>query len=91
MDLPAAEDAEASWTLWPNPATDAIHIRWSGGRPGDGEWVIRDLAGRIWGTTRSFDHGVQDAWDLRSLPAGLYIMTWGQDGQQSSRTFVRMP
>jgi len=74
--VPLASDA-GPWRPWPNPASEALHVRFALPRAGEVEWTLFDLAGRrVAALAReSFAAGpaMLEAPLPRGLTPGLYL------------------
>ncbi|MCW5900717.1 MAG: T9SS type A sorting domain-containing protein [Flavobacteriales bacterium] len=82
-----AEHAQASFSLFPNPATDRITLRSRNGGP-LGEVRIHAADGRL---VKQFSVPQQDRLviDLTDLPAGLYTLTAQHNAQRSATRLVK--
>ena len=65
VGLPAQPDGDLQLTLYPNPATDFLHIA---GMPAGSQWQLYDMQGR----TVSSGNSARIA--LPALPDGLYLL-----------------
>jgi hypothetical protein len=70
-------------TLFPNPARDEVHIRWSSATTGQATISVTDLAGRkLADVQQQSNAGTNDyLLPLRDMPAGNYLVNVQADGQ----------
>jgi len=74
---------QAVGTLYPNPATDIIHLN----VPSNSEVRVYDNAGRAV-LSMTTDQAVQEM-DVSALQQGIYFVQIAFDGQYASRSFVK--
>lgn len=70
----------ASCSVFPNPATTALNVRFSGSILPDAEWVVYDATGRAMLHEPMLLS--QQQVDITRLPSGLYFMWLQQGGQR---------
>jgi len=77
---PVASFARPAFTIYPNPASDILHIQWSGTDDfrGDISIALMDMSGRI--VRSKACHTSQTTFDLGGLQKGLYLIQIS-DGQ----------
>ena len=69
--------------VYPNPASDVLYIETEGSE--NYQWELRDLTGRI---LKSGEGQGKTAVDVRSYPAGVYMLTFSIGGQKQTRKVV---
>ncbi|HND89464.1 MAG TPA: T9SS type A sorting domain-containing protein, partial [Saprospiraceae bacterium] len=69
----------ASLNLFPNPASDAVQVRFSGSLMPDAELWLTDVTGRVLSRQRMLLD--QQQLDVSALPSGVYFVSLRQDGQ----------
>ncbi len=67
------EEQEGNFTMYPNPATDELHLRLSGNANGNAEIRILDVTGRVGYQNNFTATGAElTTFDLRGLQSGIY-------------------
>ena len=81
---------DASLSIYPNPATDVVHLKYTSSDPGDIEVKILDLSGKeVYGTTFSVNSsGIQKEIDIRHLSAGIYILQIDNQKELTSKKLI---
>jgi hypothetical protein len=69
--------------VYPNPASDVLYVEVEGDQVY--QWTLRDLTGRI---LKSGDGQGKTAVDVRSYPAGVYMLTFTSEGLRQTRKVV---
>lgn len=69
--------------VYPNPASDVLYVEVEGDQTY--QWALRDLTGRI---LKSGNGQGKTAVDVRSCPAGVYMLTFTSEGQKQTRKVV---
>ena len=77
----AVEALDATWTVFPNPATDALQVQVT--TLGEGQLVMTDLHGRE--VLRQALRDKNITLDLSSLPAGSYVLSHEQGKSRTTR------
>ena len=72
---------EVVWNVFPNPATDLVHVNLS--TPGHGALTLTDLGGREVLTTTLTS--TRTTLDLSALPAGTYVLQFQQGTTRYTR------
>ncbi len=74
---------EISESIYPNPATDVLNIEVGGDQ--EFQWTFRDLTGR----TLQSGRGVgKSTLNVKSFPAGIYMLTLNVEGRELTRKVV---
>ncbi len=69
--------------VYPNPASDVLNIELEGDAAY--QWELRDLTGRL---LKSGEGQGKTAVDVRTYPAGIYMLTFSVGGQKQTRKVV---
>jgi hypothetical protein len=86
----AAED----FKVYPNPASDMLHIRWSSELAGTATLLLTDLAGRKIATYKVNGSQGKNNFDLplNQLPSGMYLLKLDAGGKQfQQKVMVQQP
>ena len=78
---PSVTKTQVEWSVFPNPTTGLVTLRWTSTSTLPGELRCLDLQGRIL-RKRTYQPapGEQSTqWDLHGLPAGTYMVQWIQE------------
>ncbi|WP_198666917.1 zinc-dependent metalloprotease [Taibaiella helva] len=86
--------ADAGFSVYPNPARDLLHVRWSGASAGTAQITFTDLAGRkIAGYTVNSAEG-KNNFDisLQQMPTGMYLLQLETGGTRfQQKVMVQQP
>jgi hypothetical protein len=86
----AAED----FKVYPNPASDMLHIRWSSELTGTATLLLTDLAGRKIAAYNVNGNQGKNSFDipLKGLPSGMYLLKLDAGGKQfQQKVMVQQP
>lgn len=86
-DVLPTDDAPGVCALWPNPAHEVLHWRWTAADPEPTRLQIFDTAGRLW-YDQAFD-GDYHAADITALPAGIYVARALRGDTAAVRTWAK--
>lgn len=78
-----SENTEWSWSVYPNPSTEFIHIELPIECPSGQMGELRNLSGQL--IQRMEMHPGINQWDVSKLPAGTYLMLLLMQDQTSSK------
>jgi hypothetical protein len=72
----AIDGRRAAISIWPNPATDVVHIAWRGdlGRTPE-RFVVHDALGRLVASGAADHHRGEVVWRCGGRPTGAYLLT----------------
>lgn len=72
----AIDGRRAAISVWPNPATDVVHIAWRGdlGRTPE-RFVVHDALGRLVASGAADHHRGEVVWRCGGRPTGAYLLT----------------
>ena len=82
-DVSVDSHKEIAESIYPNPATDMLNIEVSNGQ--EYQWTLRDLTGR---TLRSGRGAGKSTINVKSYPAGVYMLTLNVNGCERTRKVV---
>lgn len=75
-------------TLWPSPAKAVINVSIPA-QPGKGKLTLVNIAGKVLATKTTTDAGGIFTFDVRSLPAGVYLVKLVSGSNNSTYRFVK--
>lgn len=90
MNSLAAED----FKVYPNPASDILHIRWNSEQAGATTLLLTDLAGRKIAAYSVNSNPGKNSFDipLKQLPSGMYLLKLDAGGKQfQQKVMVQQP
>jgi hypothetical protein len=87
---PPSSTSSSSFSIYPNPAQDVLHVQPTGSPHAAHRWTYA-LLGPTGQVIRSGTWGASDSpWDVSALPPGIYVVQWSADGEpQSPQRFVK--
>jgi len=77
----------ASIQAFPNPATDALHIRRALNSSAEATLIITDATGRV--LRRAQMTGTDSMLDIRTLPAGVYVLRYADGARVETMKVVK--
>lgn len=84
---------EVQWALYPNPAHDRLRVKFNLTQESKVNLGIHDVNGKVMIHADLEDHfpsgKSQIEVDIRSLPAGVYVLKYQAEGKQSTRLFLK--
>ena len=83
LDLPAS-----AWRIYPNPVTDILYLESNATLGPQQEITIYDIQGKQW-IQDIFTRNSSKAWDLKSLPAGNYVIELSDGEKRGVKRFVK--
>lgn len=75
-------------SIFPNPATDAVHIQLGGLSKGEAEMALSDLSGKKLRQASFGKNATQHTLQRDGLPAGVYFLTVKEGGQSSTHKII---
>ncbi|MCF8238370.1 MAG: alpha/beta fold hydrolase [Saprospiraceae bacterium] len=82
---------QATLRIWPNPATDRIHLHWTGEPDNPTHVSVRDMLGRQMPVTQMLFSEKEIILDTSGLSGGTYIVTVQSKTGVVTRTFQIQP